>query len=169
MLTACSTGRLPLKTSEQGLPLLCVDGACVQLFGDYQNASPEHLLPPADFGSFQTLPQKHILGTYTTFIEPHFSCALVQHEAAIDTLAHRMWLESQGAGMVETHFLEAGNGLLTVANYTAQSRKYGANCYFRELAFERNEQRYRLVFWTFDHPQNLKTETIRIFDTYAVN
>jgi hypothetical protein len=157
-----------MTIAEGGKPSLCTAAGCVDLFGDYELAEVNHLHPPMDKKSFKMLTSdSKTLATYSTSIEPHFSGFTLQ-TACTDCSPDQLekFLAENGAKNLEMHQLKGKPDNVWVANYQCNSDYFGALAYFRELLIIEGGQTFRYVFWTFDHPQTLKSETIRIFDTF---
>ncbi len=167
-LVSCSASVQTFDKAESGQPILCTDVGCVELFGDYEPVVASSLLPPLDLASFHMLKaSSRITQIFTTSIEPHFSGITLQTQCdnCSDTAMHT-FLSDHGAVNLEMHRLEGKESPLWVANYQCRSAKFGAVAYFRELMYIEGDKAVRYVFWTFDHPHTLKSETIRIFDTF---
>jgi hypothetical protein len=166
-LWSCSASVQTLEKAENGQLILCTDIGCVELFGD-ELVHAGSLLPPLDLASFHMLKvNSHITHVFTTSIEPHFSGLTL--ETTCDNCSDaemNSYLANNRAVNLEMHRLEGKESPLWVANYQCRSAKFGALAYFRELIYIDGDRAIRYVFWTFDHPHTLKSETIRIFDTF---
>lgn len=168
IFASCSVSEQSLKIADDGKRTLCTPAGCVDLFGDYEVAEIGKLLPPLDKKSFKMLSRdSKALATFSTSIEPHFSgFALETSCSNCSSEKFGEFLKQNGAKNLEMRHLEGKSEEVWVANYQCNSSYFGALAYFRELLYLDGEQAFRNVFWTFDHPQTLKSETIRIFDTF---